>query len=84
MSVDESHPKATGKLDGVLLFKIDASQFTGHYCAEIRSGRTGYCWVLNQDGLFLYHPERVFIGEDAFTARGRRNPVISFSKINEI
>ena len=84
VSVDESHPKATGNLDGVLLFKIDASQFTGHYCAAIRSGRTGYCWVLNSNGVFLYHPEREFIGEDAFTARGRRNPVISFSKINEI
>ncbi len=84
VSVDESHPKATGKLDGVLVFKVDASQFTGHYCAAIRSGRTGYCWVLNQSGLFLYHPEREFIGADAFTARGRRNPAISFSKINEI
>lgn len=83
-SVDESHPKATGNLDGVLLFKIDASQFTGHYCANIRSGRTGYCWVLNSDGVFLYHPEREFIGEDAFTARGRRNPLISFTKINKI
>jgi two-component system, NtrC family, sensor kinase len=83
-SVDESHPKATGKLDGVLLFKVDASRFTGHYCAGIRSGRTGYCWVINTEGIFLYHPEREFIGEDAFTARGRRNPVISFTKINEI
>jgi two-component system, NtrC family, sensor kinase len=83
-SVDESHPKATGKLDGVLLFKVDASQFTGHYCAGIRSGRTGYCWVISREGLFLYHPEKEFIGEDAFTARGKRNPVISFSAINEI
>jgi len=84
VSVDESHPKATGNLDGVLLFKIDASQFTGHFCAAIRSGRTGYCWVLDSNGAFLYHPEREFIGEDAFTARGRRNPVISFTKINEL
>jgi two-component system NtrC family sensor kinase len=84
VSLDESHRKATGNLDGVLLFKVDASQFTGHYCAAIRSGRTGYCWVLSQAGLFLYHPEREFIGQDAFTARGRRNPAISFSKINEI
>jgi len=83
-SVDESHPKPGGGLDGVLVFKIDASQFTGHYCAGIRSGRTGYCWVMNKDGIFLYHPEREFIGEDAFTARGRRNPAISFAKINEI
>jgi PAS domain S-box-containing protein len=83
-SVDESHPKASGNLDGVLVFKVDTSQFTGHYCADIRSGRTGYCWVMDSKGIFLYHPEREFIGEDAFTARGRRNPAISFDKINEI
>ena len=83
-SVDESHPKATGNLDGVLLFKIDLAQFTGHYCANIRSGRTGYCWVMDNEGVFLYHPERNFIGEDAFTARGQRDPAISFAAINEI
>jgi two-component system NtrC family sensor kinase len=83
-SVDESHPRASGNLDGVLVFKIDTSQFTAHYCANIRSGRSGYCWVMNSRGTFLYHPEKEFIGEDAFTARGRRNPAISFDKINEI
>ena len=83
-SVDESHPRATGNLDGVLLFKIDLAQFTGHYCANIRSGRTGYCWVMDNKGIFLYHPEREFIGEDAFTARGQRDPAISFAAINEI
>ncbi|MDP2045246.1 MAG: cache domain-containing protein, partial [Deltaproteobacteria bacterium] len=83
-SVDESHPRATGNLDGVLMFKIDLSRFTGHYCANIRSGRTGYCWVMDDKGIFLYHPEREFIGEDAFTARGQRDPAISFAAINEI
>jgi two-component system, NtrC family, sensor kinase len=83
-SVDESHPKATGKLDGVLIFKIDVSAFAANYCADIRSGRTGYCWVMDNKGIFLYHPEKIFIGQDAFTARGRRNPAISFAQINEI
>ncbi len=83
-SVDESHPKATGKLDGVLIFKIDVSTFAGNYCADIRSGRTGYCWVMDNKGIFLYHPEKEFIGQDAFTARGRRNPAISFAQINEL
>ena len=83
-SVDESHPRATGNLDGVLLFKIDLAQFTGHYCANIRSGRTGYCWVMDSKGVFLYHPEKEFIGQDAFTARGQRDPAISFAAINEI
>jgi two-component system NtrC family sensor kinase len=83
-SVDESHPKASGNLDGVLVFKIDVNTFTANYCANIRSGRTGYCWVMDNMGIFLYHPEKEFIGQDAFTARGRRNPAISFAKINEI
>jgi two-component system, NtrC family, sensor kinase len=83
-SVDESHPKATGKLDGVLIFKIDVSIFAANYCAPIRSGRTGYCWVMDNKGIFLFHPEKEFIGQDAFTARGRRNPAISFDQINEI
>jgi two-component system, NtrC family, sensor kinase len=83
-SVDESHPSPPGTFDGVLFFKVDVSVFTGHYAREIRSGRTGYCWVIDQNGIFLYHPERDFIGEDAFTARGRRNPAISFDAINEI
>ncbi len=83
-SVDESHPRPPGGLTGVLLFKIDLSRFVGSYCAAIRSGRTGYCWVIDQAGLFLYHPERDFIGRDAFTARGRRNPLIDFGAINEI
>jgi PAS domain S-box-containing protein len=83
-SVDESHPRPTGRLDGVLMFKVDLSQFTGNYCATIRSGRTGYCWVMTNQGIFLYHPEREFIGDDAFVARGRRNPVIKFDQINEI
>jgi two-component system NtrC family sensor kinase len=83
-SVDESHPKAAGKLDGVLIFKVDVSAFAANYCADIRSGRTGYCWVMNNKGIFLYHPEKEFIGQDAFTARGRRNPAISFDQINEI
>lgn len=83
-SVDESHPKAAGKLGGVLIFKVNVSAFAANYCAGIRSGRTGYCWVMNNKGIFLYHPEKEFVGEDAFTARGRRNPAISFEQINEI
>ena len=83
-SVDESHPKASGKLDGVLIFKINVSAFAANYCADIRSGRTGYCWVMDNTGVFLYHPEKEFVGQDAFTARGRRNPAISFAQINEI
>jgi len=34
--------------------------------------------------MFLYHPEREFIGKNAFVARQEREPYISFAAINEI
>ncbi len=77
-------PRPRASWTGCCIFKIDVSAFAGNYCAGIRSGRTGYCWVMNNKGVFLYHPEKEFIGQDAFTARGRRNPAISFAQINEI
>jgi len=65
-SLDKSHPRATGKLDGVLLLKIDLAQFTGYYCANIRSGRTGYCWVMDDQRDLPVPSRRDFIGGRRF------------------
>jgi PAS domain S-box-containing protein len=51
---------------------------------EIRSGKTGYAWVIDDSGMFLYHQDKEFIGKNAFEARKGRTPTISFSRINEI
>jgi len=83
-SVDEAHPAATNKFTGVLIFVIDATRLIEKITKEIRSGKTGYAWVIDKNGTFLYHPEKDFIGKNAFEARKERAPAISFARINEI
>jgi PAS domain S-box-containing protein len=84
VSVDESHPVAYNKFSGVLFFVIDVSQSIGNITKEIRSGKTGYSWVIDENGTFLYHQEKAFIGKNAFEARKGKKPTISFARINEI
>ncbi|OPX20420.1 MAG: hypothetical protein BZ151_04245 [Desulfobacca sp. 4484_104] len=84
VSLDESHPVASGEFVGCLYFLVDPSRLTKMYCQDIRSGQTGYAWVIDQQGNFLYHPEAGFIGKSAFEVREQRAPKISFAKINRI
>lgn len=83
-SVDEAHPVPTGRLSGVLIFTIDITYLVRQATQEIIMGKTGYAWVIDKSGIFLYHPQRDFIGEDAFKIREMKKPKISFAKINMI
>ena len=83
-SVDESHPHPSGAWSGVLAFYIDAQQLANKFTRGIRSGKTGYAWIMNNQAIFLAHPERDFVGKNAFTVRKERMPAISFDAINEI
>jgi two-component system, NtrC family, sensor kinase len=84
VSVDQSHPVASNNFSGVLLFTIDASSLIQNITREIRSGKTGYSWVIDENGTFLYHQEEGFIGQNAFEARKGKKSTISFARINEI
>jgi PAS domain S-box-containing protein len=84
VSVDEKHPVATNLFSGVLMFNIETTTLIKKTVRNIRSGKTGYAWVIDNKGIFLYHPEEEFIGDNAFEARKRKNPTISFDRINEI
>jgi two-component system NtrC family sensor kinase len=83
-SVDEAHPVPTGRFSGVLLFTLDVTHLVKNAIKDIKSGKTGYAWAIDNKGVFLYHPQKDFIGEDAFKARGTRKPKISFDQINAI
>ncbi len=83
-SVDKTHPVASYRHVGTLLFAFDAPAIVGNVAKSIQSGRTGYSWVINSNAIFLYHPVEDFIGKNAFKVRHQRKPVISFNKINEI
>ena len=70
--------------DRYLVFHINVSWFLASFLKEIRSGKTGYVWLIDQTGHFLFHPDAGFIGKSAFTARGEKYPDVSFAKINFI
>jgi PAS domain S-box-containing protein len=83
-SIDDAHPVPTGHMTGVLLFTVDVSYLVGKVIKDIKSGKTGYAWGIDNKGIFLYHPEDEFIGKDAFKARASRKPKVSFDQINLI
>lgn len=84
VSIDESNPVATNTFSGVIVFLIDTTALIKRIAKDIRSGQTGYAWVIDSKGMFLYHPVTIFIGKSAFEARQEKRPTISFTRINEI
>ena len=84
VSVDASHPHATGLFVGFLYFLVDPYQLSKLYAKDIKSGQSGYAWVIDRQGNFLYHPQEGFIGKSAFEVREQRAPKISFEEINKI
>jgi two-component system NtrC family sensor kinase len=83
-SIDEAHPIPLGRLSGVILFTVDVTSLVRKALQDIKSGKTGYAWAIDNKGIFLYHPEKDLIGEDAFKARAAKKPKISFDQINMI
>ncbi|MBW2739532.1 MAG: cache domain-containing protein [Deltaproteobacteria bacterium] len=49
-SVDEAYPVATGNLSGVLFFIIDVTRLVEKAIKGIKSGNTGYAWVIDSKG----------------------------------
>jgi PAS domain S-box-containing protein len=76
-------PARTGD-PGRLVVRVEVSRLVARATQDLRSGKTGYAWVIDETGRFLYHPERDFVGKNAFEARRQRKPYISFSQINRI
>ncbi len=83
-AADAAHPQPSHRFAGYLRATLDVSKLLQEIIPPIKSGKTGYAWVLDSSGSFLYHPEAAFVGENAFEARSNRNPQISFAKINDI
>jgi two-component system NtrC family sensor kinase len=69
---------------GLIAARLDVTGLLSRAMAPIRSGRTGYAWAIDAEGVFLYHADREFIGRNAFEARHQRQPYISFTEINHI
>lgn len=83
-AVNPSHPHPSRGFAGYLKVTLNVSRVFEDILPAIRSGKSGYAWVLDSSGNFVYHPESAFIGENSFEARTSKNPAISFIKINAI
>lgn len=73
-----------GDLPGLVLFNLNTRWFLTPLMKDVKSGRTGYAWLIDEGGCFLYHPKSEFIGKSAFIVREERDPDIQFAKINFI
>ncbi len=78
--------QVTARLPGarLLVCDVDLTELIRGVARHTRSGRTGYLWVIDSNGVFLYHPDPQFVGRNAFEARQRRAPEIDFSSIDRI
>ena len=68
--------------DKVAVFLVDVYQLVRDHVGKIRSGKTGYAWIIGQKGRFIFHPIKKFVGKDAFEVRHHEAPYFSFKQIN--
>ncbi len=74
----------TGRFQGVLVGSFDPQAIAQDIIFPIVSGKTGYAWILNEDGIFLAHHEDGFMGQNSFEVRTEKNPEISYEEIEHI
>ncbi len=77
-------PGPDSHLAGVLEFLINPFFICEKVTSDVKSGQTGYAWIIDQDGVFLAHYEKDFVGKDAINVRLERNPNIRFKGLREI
>ena len=75
---------AKGQLSGVLELLIDPFFICEKVTADVRSGQTGYAWIIDQDEIILAHYEKDFVGKEAMPVRLARNPQIVFRGLREL
>jgi len=67
-----------------IICHVNISWLLDPFLKNIRSGKTGYAWIIDNEGYFLFHPTISFIGKNAFLVRKEKNHDISFVEINKI
>jgi signal transduction histidine kinase len=84
MPVYIENEKGGKEFNGVIICSFDLETINNLYISTIISGKTGYAKLLNEEGIFLAHYEKGFIGQDAFKVRAEMNPELSYDAINKI
>ncbi|NMC49582.1 MAG: sensor histidine kinase [Desulfovibrio sp.] len=74
----------TGETAGAILAVVDAMAVAREYAHGVRSGESGYAWVVDDRGYFLDHYEDLFVGRHSIETRRERNPEIDWSRIERL
>jgi two-component system sensor histidine kinase HydH len=77
-------PGETPQFAGVLELLIDPLFVCQKATEDVRSGASGYAWIIDQDGILLAHYDQELVGKDGIQARIARNPKLSFKDLREI
>lgn len=72
------------RLAGALELLVDPHFIAQRVTEDVRSGQTGYAWIIDQDEVMLAHYEKDFVGRDAMQVRIDRNPKIIFRGLQEL
>jgi two-component system, NtrC family, sensor histidine kinase HydH len=70
--------------EGALELLIDPLVIAQLVTAGVRSGATGYPWIIDQNGIFLAHYEKGFVGQKALEVRSQRSPHMVFTGLQEL
>jgi PAS domain S-box-containing protein len=68
----------------LLVAHLNVSALVSGLLKNIQSGKSGYAWLIDQQGIFLYHLNPDYFGRNAFEVREERFPDVSFKRINFI
>jgi signal transduction histidine kinase len=70
--------------DGILKLLIDPLYIANKVTAGVRSGSTGYPWIIDQNGIILAHYEKEFVGQNTLEVRRKRNPNVTLQGLQEL
>ncbi len=76
--------ESDGRLAGVLELLINPLFICCEVTADVRSGQSGYAWIIDQDVILLAHFEKAFVGHEGMAVRMARDPKIVFRGLPEI
>jgi PAS domain S-box-containing protein len=68
----------------LLVLHLNVSTLLSSVTQSIHSGKTGYAWVIDQEGRFIHHPNPDFFYRDAFVVRDEKFPGLANEPIHFI
>ncbi|MBW1917655.1 MAG: ATP-binding protein [Deltaproteobacteria bacterium] len=80
----EAHESQKERFAGCLELIFDPYYICREATKDVRSGQTGYTWIIDADETVLAHYETEFLGKDAIRVRQSRAPQLSFERLKKI